>query len=105
MKTKNKILAVAALLILSLAASISHSLVFGGSNLSLSSYPSANCYKPSPPYKPYSFNSQWEIDSYNLEVDSYNSSMRIYTNCINTYVENAQNDIERIKEAISDAID
>ena len=30
--------------------------------------------------------------------------MRIYTNCINTYVENAQNDIERIKEAISDAI-
>ena len=104
MKTKNKVLPVAVLLTLSLVASISHSIVFGGSNLSLSSYPSANCYKPSKPYKPYSFSSQWEVDSYNSKVDSYNSSMRIYTNCINTYVENAQNDIERIKEAISDAI-
>jgi hypothetical protein len=104
LKNKNKVLPVAVLLILSLAASLSHSLVFGGSNLSLSSYPSANCYKPSPPYEPYSLDSQWEVDNYNSEVDRYNMNMRIYTNCINTYVENAQNDIKRIKEAISDAI-
>ena len=78
--------------------------VFGGSNLgSITGYPSHNCIKPTEPYKPYSFNSQQEIDSYNSEVSSYNSQIQQYLNCINEYIENANNDIELIREKIQEA--
>ena len=102
MKIQNKLIFSLVFLLL---ASISHSIVFGGTNFGFSGYPSHSCYKPSPPYKPYSMNSQWEIDSYNREVESYNADLEIYIDCINEYVENAQNDIKRIQEAASDAID
>lgn len=78
--------------------------VFGGSNLGFGGYPDHSCYKPSKPFKPYSFDSQWEVDIYNQKVDSYNSELGIYLDCINEYVDNAGNDIERIKEAVSNAI-
>ena len=80
-------------------------MVFGGSNFSYQGYPSHSCFKPTKPYKPYSFNSQWEIDSYNSEVELYNSQRREYLNCINDYIENANNDIERIREKVQTAID
>lgn len=80
-------------------------LVFGGSNLGFMGYPSHNCIKPSEPYKPYSFNSQWEIDAYNNEVDSYNSEFKQYARCIEEYIENADNDIKRVKEKAQEAID
>ena len=83
----------------------SYALVFGGSNLGIFGYPSPQCSPPySKPFKPYSFNSQWEIDQYNLEVDSYNSQIQEYLDCINEYVENAKNDIKRIKEKANAAI-
>ena len=82
-----------------------HAMVFGGSNLSFTGYPSHDCMKPTKPYKPYSFNSQWEVDSYNSEVESYNFELQQYLSCIDEYVENANNDIKRIKEKAQEAID
>jgi hypothetical protein len=78
--------------------------IFGGSNLGYSGYPSHSCTKPMKPFKPYSFNSQWEIDSYNSGVNLYNMQLRQYSNCIQEYLENANNDIKRIKEKSQDAI-
>ncbi|MCF7821988.1 MAG: hypothetical protein K9M17_06060 [Mariprofundaceae bacterium] len=82
-----------------------HALVFGGSNLGFSGYPSHDCIKPTKPIKPYSFDSQWEVDSYNSEVDLYNSQLQQYLSCIDEYIENANNDIKRIKEKAQEAID
>lgn len=78
--------------------------VIGGSNLGIMGYDDHACSKPYPPTKPYSFSSQWQIDSYNREVEDYNDDLRRYIDCIEEYVENGKNDIERIKEAINSAI-
>ena len=40
-------------------------IVFGGSNLGMFGYSSHDCSKP---YRPYQFNSQYEVDDYNNEV-------------------------------------
>ena len=56
------------------------------------------------PYKPYQFNSQWEVDSYNSDVERYNMDVSQYVNCIREYADNGKNDMERIREAINDAI-
>jgi hypothetical protein len=80
-------------------------MVFGGSNLGLGGYPSNSCTKPIKPTRPYTFDSQWEIDSYNREVDRYNSNFRDYIDCIKEYLDNADNDIKRIKEKAQEAID
>lgn len=80
--------------------------VFGGSNLGVLGYPDHSCYAPySKPYRPYSFNSQFEIDRYNDDVDRYNREVREFIDCIRDYVDNASNDIERIKEKANAAID
>lgn len=78
-----------------LISTTAFSFVSGGSNLGLMGYPEHTCSKP---YKPYEFNDQYELDSYRSEVQTY-------INCINEYVENANNDIERIREAAQSAID
>ena len=72
-----------------------YALVLGGSNLSLLGYPEHECYKP---HKPYEF-----IDE--LDFQRYKTDVEIYLDCIREYVENAENDIERIREAAQDAID
>ncbi|SRR6266571_3772159 len=80
--------------------------VFGGSNLGFGGYPSHTCgFKPSKPFKPFSFTYQWEIDQYNMEVDSYNSRRREFISCLQEYLDNAKNDIERIKEKMNEAVD
>ena len=79
--------------------------VFGGSNLSVMGYPDHRCRPPyTKPRKPYSFTSQYEIDSYNRKVETYNFQMREYENCISEYVGNAKRDIKRIQEKTNDAI-
>ena len=78
--------------------------VYGGSNLGFGGYPSMSCNKPQKPYKPYSFNNQWEVDTYNSQVNEYNEEYRQYISCVKEYVDNAQNDINRIKEKVQDAI-
>ena len=79
-------------------------LVLGGSNFDLLGYPSHECTKPLKPYKPFSFSSQWEVDLYNAQVDDYNWELKQYLNCIDEYIENANNDIERIKEKGQEAL-
>ena len=87
------------LLIFTGIAITANALVFGGSNLTFigypgfMGYPECDCKKP---YKPYQFNSQYEIDSFNDEVNRY-------IDCVNEYMENADNDMKRIKEAKDDA--
>lgn len=77
----------------------------GGSNLGFGGYPEPRCNKPySKPSKPYSFNSQWEVDSYNREVERYNQELRTYQDCVVEYLENAGNDMKRIREAMDDVV-
>ena len=57
--------------------------------------PSHSCYKP---IKPYQFNSQWEVDSYNNDVETYK-------NCIQDFVDEQNNAIRVHNQAASDAID
>lgn len=80
-------------------------IVFGGSNLGILGYSEHDCIKPYKPTEPYSFDSQWEVDLYNSQVDTYNFELDQYISCIREYVENANNDIERIKEKYQNAID
>lgn len=79
-----------ALLLASASAGAS---VFGGSNLGYSGYPEPACRKP---YEPYS-SSRMDREIYQDEVDRY-------IRCIKDYLENANNDIERIREAQEEAI-
>lgn len=79
--------------------------VVGPSNFGLFGYPKHTCSKPwSKPSKPYQFEDQWQIDSYNREVDTYNSEVSQYLDCIRTYVDGAKRDIARIKESAGEAI-
>lgn len=91
--------------LLAIASFHSSAVVFGGTNFSFSGYPSHSCYKPTKPYEPYSFDSQWEVDNYNSEVESYNYQFDQYIDCINEYVDDANNDIDRIRESAQNAID
>ena len=95
---------VALLLLVSVSSSV-FAIVFGGSNLVISVYPDHSCIKPSKPFKPYNFQSRWEIDSYNSQVDLYNIERQLYVDCIKVYLENASNDIKRIEEKMDEAIE
>jgi hypothetical protein len=77
---------------------------FGSSNLSFG-YPEESCRKPSKPFKPYSFNSQWEVDAYNNQVDSYNSDYQRYIRCVKEYLESAANDIKTIQQKMDEAVE
>ena len=80
--------------------------VFGGTNMSFTGYPSPLCTAPyTKPYKPITFNSQWEVDQYNEEVRRYNSELESYYSCVREYLENAKNDISRIREKMNQVID
>ncbi len=68
-------------------------------------YPSHSCYKPSKPYKPFSFSSNWEVDSYNSKVRTYNLELQTYIDCIEEYVEEANSDIKKIQREQQEAID
>ncbi len=94
-----------ALSFLFLLPSVAFAIVFGGSNLGFMGYPDHSCTTPySKPIKPYRFNDQWEIDQYNSRVSSYNYELETYMGCIDEYVENAKNDLKRIKEKANAAI-
>lgn len=69
--------------------------VIGGSNLGFSGYPDPTCYKPS---RPYDLSNEYA-------VDSYNRGIREYRECLETYLDNAQNDINRIKEKMRETVD
>ena len=57
--------------------------------------PSPSCSKP---IKPYQFNTQWEIDSFNDDV-------QLYKRCINDFVEEQNEAVNTHQDAANDAID
>lgn len=88
-----------------LLTSSASAIVIGGSNLGPLGYPSHRCTAPyNKPIEPYQFNYQWEIDQYNMEVDRYNRDLEWYFDCIKEYIENANNDVQRIQEEVDSAI-
>jgi len=66
---------------------------------------SHGCYSPTKPYKPYSFNSQWEVDSYNNSIRRYNNEVSDYKNCINDFIEEQNRGIKNHQTATQNAID
>lgn len=95
---------ISAVAIVLLASATAHAFVIGGSNLTLSRYPEHNCSKPDKPYRPYSLDDQFAVDSYNRQVRAYNLELEEYVSCLKEYVENAENDIKRIKEKVKEAV-
>ncbi len=85
-----KLMIATALLLVSATAGAT---VYGGSNLGFSGYPEPECRKP---YEPYS-NSSMDREIYRGELDRY-------FRCVKEYLENANNDIERIRQAQEEAI-
>lgn len=77
-----------------IATSVS-AMVFGGSNLGILGYPKHRCYQPT---KPYDLSDRYAVDRYNSDLDQY-------VGCIREYVDNARNDMERIRELANEAID
>lgn len=57
--------------------------------------PSHSCSKP---YKPYEFNSQWELDNFNNDVENYKR-------CISNFIDEQNEETENHREAASGAID
>jgi len=92
------------LILISIFYTFSFSYMIGG-NLTFV-YSSHNCgSKPYKPVKPYSFNSQWEVDNYNNEMANYYDEVKRYVDCIKEYIENAEIDKENIDEKINEAVD
>ena len=62
----------------------------------------ADMYSPSPscskPYKPYQFNSQWELDAFNRDVENYKR-------CITNFINEQNEASEHHKEAANNAIE
>lgn len=88
-----------------IASNTSYALVLGGSNLGVLGYPAANCRAPMKPTPPFTPASRWEIDSYNMQVDTYNSELERFIACTKEYLENAQNDMKRIREGMDEAVE
>lgn len=80
-----------------LCAGLLFAYVYGGSNLGFSGYPDFSDY---PPSAPYSYNS--EVSEY--EFNSYRNSVESYVDAAQEYVDNGNNDIQRISEAQEEAI-
>lgn len=95
MRNKKVVLVI---LLLVTASGVIFGYVIGGSNLSLSRYPSFSAFKPSAPY--YSYNttiSKWKYDSYKADVERYIDEAK-------RYIENADYDIDRISEAKKEVV-
>ena len=67
--------------------------------------PSHYCSKPTKPYKPYSFSSQWELDSYKIYMESFYNDVETYKNCIEDFVEEQNNAVRKHNSAAEEAID
>jgi len=57
-------------------------------------YPSPSCSRP---YKPYQFNSEWELQSFKDDYERY-------IRCMQNYIDDAYDDIRQINNAIDDAV-
>ncbi len=86
------------------SATVASAYVVGGTNFGFSGYPKHSCFAPyNKPSRPYQFESEYELESYNAAVRRYNDELSMYMTCIRDYLDNAENDIRRIKDAINEA--
>lgn len=93
-------------LVLLLAPSPGGAFIVGGSNFGSFIYPAHSCgMKPILPSKPFAFSSQQDIDDYNEKIKAYNKTIKEYSSCINEYLDNANRDMQRIREKAKDAVD
>ncbi|NCC19267.1 MAG: hypothetical protein EOM29_10050 [Bacteroidia bacterium] len=65
--------------------------------------PSPSCYEPTKPFKPYSFNSQWEVDSYNNLIRMYRIEVDDFRNCIQNFINEQNMAIKKHADAIDEA--
>lgn len=97
-----------------LAAASANAAVTGGSNIGLTNYPAPSCTKPEtipqPTDKPKDNKDKALVDAFNAKVQIYNSkvagynvAMHAFNACMATYVDSANNDIMRIKQAVDAA--
>ena len=101
MKFKNIVLCadtlgiiIIAISMLVFTANVTHALVLGESNFPfLFEYPEHTCTKPFAPM----YGSEMSRRSYILDLEAYRD-------CVQTYIDNAKDDIERIKERVKDAV-
>ena len=84
------------LVLLGAAGTMAFGYVIGSSNLGFSGYPSFES-KTSKPNKPYS-KDEWAANQYRIDVERYVRESK-------DYIEAAENDIKRIKEEQSKAVD
>jgi len=86
-----------------------------GSSSVISEYPTHTCSPPSKPIDPGAFKGNQDIEQdveqynseiadYNSKVEDYNLRMQSYRDCIKEYISGAKNDIKKIREKISEAI-
>lgn len=69
--------------------------VSGGTNFGFSGYPKPSCFKP---FRPTDIGGE-------LAMRIYITNMELYRQCVTDYIENANNDIKRIREAQDDLIE
>ncbi len=80
--------------------------IVGGSNFGTFIYPQHDCgVKPLLPSKPYAFTSQEDIDAYNDKIKAYNRAIKEYSGCVNEYLDNANRDMQRIREKAKEAVE
>ena len=86
-----------------------------GSSSVISEYPTHTCLPPPKPTDPGAFKGNQDIEQdveqynseiadYNSKVEDYNFRMQSYRDCIKAYISGAKDDIKKIKEKISEAI-
>jgi hypothetical protein len=79
--------------------------VANGTNLPTAGYPAHKCSIPgAKPDKPFR-NDEYTVRAYNAEVERYNRALTDFRDCMATYVDNANNDIKRIQDAATKAMD
>ena len=77
-----------------------------GSNLPTASYPAHQCGdRPTQPARAEYFKSETELETFNQAVETYNNATESYFQCIQLYVNDAAEDIQRIKRTVSATIE
>ena len=97
-----------AVLLISFSWNTALAVVIGGSNIAETfDYPSHSCTKPARStrlFKPMGIANTYEIEQYNSEVKNYNANYEKYIECIKQYIDNANRDMERIREKANEAV-
>jgi hypothetical protein len=98
------------LILSALAPACANAAVPGGSNIALSDYPAPSCTRPETipqPEKPADTKQKAAVDAFNVKVAAYNAKVAVFNTamtafnaCMKTYVDNANNDMQRIKQAV-----